>query len=242
MKLAHRLLVFGMAALAAPLQAGPPFLTDDPIPTDTGHWEIYAFGAAEGQRSAFDGDAGLDLNYGPVKDVQLTATLPLGFSHVRGGGWQSGTGDVELGVKYRFFHDEGRGISASVFPRAILPTASHNPDEKTRFLLPLWLGKDFGGGTSVFGGGGYLINPGPGNRDVWQAAIAVTQNLTDQILLGAELTYQSADTLGATSQTRAGLGSIVHLGGPASLLLSAGPTWADHQTGYHLYAAIGFVF
>ena len=46
-----------------------------------GHWEIYVFTAGEGRGSVFDGDAGVDLNYGPVKGVQLTATLPLGFSH-----------------------------------------------------------------------------------------------------------------------------------------------------------------
>ena len=28
--------------LATPAWAGPPFLTDDPEPTDLHHWEIYA--------------------------------------------------------------------------------------------------------------------------------------------------------------------------------------------------------
>ena len=31
-----------------PAMAGPPYITDDPVPTDTGHWEIYAFTAGEG--------------------------------------------------------------------------------------------------------------------------------------------------------------------------------------------------
>ena len=38
----------------------------------------------------------------------------------------------------------------------------------SRLLLPLWAQKDFGG-TSLFGGGGYEINPGSGNKDFWQA-------------------------------------------------------------------------
>lgn len=232
----------GAALLAAPAQAGPPFLTDDPVPTDIGHWEMYAFSAAEGRRSDFDGAAGLDLNYGPVKGLQLTATLPLSFSHVRGEGWQGGSGYVELGVKYRFFQNDERVLSASIFPRVILPTAAHSPDEKTRLLLPLWIGKDFAGDTSVFGGGGYLINPGSGNRNVWQVAIAVTHELSEQFLVGAEVTQQGADVVGGTAQTRAGLGAIIHLSGPASLLFSGGPTWADRQTGYHLYGAIGFVY
>jgi hypothetical protein len=228
-----------LAGAAAPALAGPPYLTDDPVPTDTGHWEIYAFTAAEGRRSTLDADAGVDLNYGPVKGVQLTATLPLSVSHAPLEGWRSGSGDVELGVKYRFFNDERRGLSAAIFPRVILPTSSLVDDGKTRFLLPLWLGKDFAGGTSLFGGGGYEINPGRGNRDFWQAAIALTHDLGKNVLVGAEVTRQGPDTARGTPQTRAGVGSIVRLGAPYALLFSGGPTWAGHRTGYHLYLALG---
>ncbi len=242
MRLVRRFVAVALATSATPAWAGPPYLTDDPVPTDTGHWEIYAFGAAEGRRSTLDADVGVDLNYGAVKGVQLTATLPLSFSHARGEGWQSGTGDVELGVKYRFFEDERAGISAAVFPRVILPTAGHSPGEKARFLLPLWIGKDFAGGTSVFGGGGYMINPGAGNRDFWQAAIAVTQDLSNEVLAGAEITRQGAEEVGGTAQTRAGLGSIVKLSEHTSLLFSGGPTWSDHRTGYHVYGALGLNF
>ncbi len=242
MKLPRTLVALGVAISAGAANAGPPFLTDDPVPTDEGHWEVYAFTALEGRRSTLDGDSGLDLNYRPGSNIQLTATLPIGFSHAAAEGWTSGTGDVELGVKYRFFHDEKRGLSASIFPRVILPTAAHAPGGKTRVLLPLWLGKDCAGGTSLFGGGGYLINPGLGNRDYWQGAVAVTHDLNKQVLIGAELTRQGPDAVGGTSQTRAGIGSIIHLAGPASLLLSGGPTWAEHRTGYHLYSALGFNF
>ncbi len=242
MKLGRAFAALAFAGAAAPAFAGPPYLTDDPQPTDTGHWEIYAFSVGEGRGSTLDANAGLDLNYGPVSGVQLTATLPLGFTHDVADGWRSGTGDVELGVKYRFFHDEARGLSAAIFPRAILPTSSLATDEKTRFLLPLWVGKDFAGGTSLFGGGGYTINPGPGNRDFWQAAVALTHDVSRKVSIGAELTRQGPDTVGGTGQTRAGLGSIIQLSDHYALLFSAGPTWADHHTSYHVYAAFGLNF
>jgi hypothetical protein len=231
-----------LAAAAAPAWAGPPYLTDDPAPTDTGHWEIYGFTAAEGHRSDIDTDAGFDLNYGAIKDVQLTATLPLSFTHAAQEGWHGGAGDAELAVKYRFVSDERSGFSAAIFPRVILPTASHSPGEKARFLLPLWLQKDFAGGTSVFGGGGYMINPGAGNRDFWQGGIAVTQDVGKKLSVGAEVIRQGSDALGGTSQTRAGLGAIVQLTEHYALLFSGGPTWADHRTGYHAYAALGLNF
>jgi hypothetical protein len=241
-RIACRLAVLALLGAAAPALAGPPYLTDDPIPTDTGHWEIYAFTSGEGLGSSVDDETGADLNYGPVEGVQLTATVPAGFSHDPSEAWRGGTGDLELGVKYRFFHDDEHGLSAAIFPRAILPTSTIASHERTRFLLPLWLGKDFAGGTSLFGGGGYEINPGPGNRNFWEAGIALTKDVSKQVNVGAEITQQGPDTVGGTAQTRAGLGSIIKFSEHHSLLLSGGPTWADHRTGYHFYAAFGLNF
>jgi hypothetical protein len=175
-----------------------------------------------------------------VKDVQLTATLPLSASHESGERWRSGSGDVELAVKYRFIHDQQSGFSAAIFPRVILPTAAHAPGGKTRLLLPLWIGKDFAGGVSIFGGGGYELNPGGTN--FWQGGVALTKEVTPKVSLGAELMHQGADTHDGTAQTRAGLGATVQLSGHHALLLSAGPTWADRRTGYHFYAGLGFDF
>jgi hypothetical protein len=222
-----------------PAFAGPPYLTDDPVPTDTGHWEVYAFTAGEGHGATLDQDLGVDLNYGPIKNAQLTATLPLSFAHEPGEAWRGGSGDVDLGVKYRFIRDERSGFSAAIFPRVILPTAAHAQGDNTRLLLPLWVEQDFEGGTSVFGGGGYELNPGFGNRNFWQAALAVTHELSKTVSVGAELTRQGPDAVGGTPQTRAGAGAVLQLSKHYALLVSGGPTWADHRTGYHLYAALG---
>ena len=227
---------------ASPLCAGPPYLTDDPIPTETGKWEIYIFSAGEGRGSSLDDETGLDLNYGPWKGVQLTATLPLGLSHERLEGWRIGTGDVELALKYRFFHDEAHGFSAAIFPRLFLPTSTIASHEHTQLLLPLWVGEDFADGTSLFGGGAYEINPGPGNRNFWQAAVALTHDVSNTLNVGAEVTRQGPDTVGGAPQTRAGVGAIVQLSKHEALLLSGGPTWADRATGYHFYGALGLYF
>lgn len=148
-------------------------------------------------------------------------------------------GDAELGVKYRLLDDEKHSFSAAVFPRVILPSSTFATSEKARVLLPIWIGKDFSGGTSIFGGGGYEINPGCGNRNFWQAAVAVTHDVSNQVSLGAEVAKQGPDAVDGTAQTRAGVGGVVKIGGPNALLFSAGPTWADHHAGYHFYAALG---
>ena len=204
--------------------AGTPYLTDDPAPTEPGRWEIYAFTAGEGGHSALDADAGLDLNYGVAKDVQLTATLPLSFAHEPHERWRNGPGDAELGLKYRFINDEKHGFSAAISPRAILPTSKLESQGRTRFLLPVWVAKDFTGGTSLFGGGGYEVNRGSGNRGFWQAAAAVTQVVSARMSVGAEITRQGPDSKDGTAQTRAGVGSTIMLSAHHGLFVSGGPT------------------
>lgn len=242
MKLVHRLAALALAGAAGPAAAGPPYLNNDPAPTDTGGWEIYLFSTGEGHASDVDVDNGVEFNYGPVEDVQVSATLPLSFSHSAGNGWDSGTGRVELGVKYRFFKDDRSHFSAAFFPKAVLPTSSLSHHKKTRFQLPIWMGKDFERGASIFGGGGYNVNPGRGNRDFWQAGITFTQAVTRKFSLGAEIMQQGSDSVGGTAKTRADVGSIVRLSKNYGILVSAGPTWADHRTGYHFYAALGLFY
>ena len=231
---------------AAPALAGPPYETDDPEPTDLGHWEIYNFVAAEGAHRDWDGVVGVDLNYGAVKDVQLTATLPIAFSHEggRGGaGTRAGGGDVELGVKYRFLHADKDGIDAAIFPRVILPTASQRfGTGRASFLLPVWAQKDIGK-WSIFGGGGYTINPGAGNRNFWQAGLAVTRDVSERLSLGGEATWEGADAVGGHSSTGLGVGGIYKLGGPFNLLVSGGPVH-EHRgpTGWRGYVALGLDF
>lgn len=237
MTIAKQLLLILAGVCASPALAGPPYQTDDPEPTALRHWEIYSFVTADGHGSTIDGATGFDLNYGPVKDIQVTATLPLALAHAEGAGWHAGAGDVELGVKYRFGDDKRNAVQAAIFPRVILPTSSNGGGTKTRLLLPLWLQKNFGK-TSLFGGGGYEVNPGPGNRDFWQAGIALTHDLSDTLSAGAELTYHTRDTVGGASTTGANLGLVHKLGGPFSLLLAGGPSFSGGRTSYHSYLAL----
>ena len=228
----------GLISTAA--TAGPPYLTDDPMPTDTRHWEIYNFAAGTAGHGAVDGVAGLDLNYGAVPGVQLTATLPIAFVHDRG--TDAGLGDVEIGVKYRFFQ---RGaVSAAVFPRLILPTADRGfGTGRVRMLLPVWAQVD-SGPWSLFGGGGYTLNPGSGNRNFWQTGLALTREMGSRLSLGAEVTHETRDAPGGRSTTSLGAGGIVKLSGPFSLLFSGGPAFEHHRAGadWNFYAAVGLNF
>jgi hypothetical protein len=238
-------LTFGLALLIAPVAAtaGPPFLTDDPAPTDPGHWEIYApLFEAEGSGADFEGALGAEVNYGAAPGVQLTLGLPAAYSH-DGGGWRWGAGDLEASVKYRFYDDEAAGVQIAAFPGVTLPTASRGLGAgKVTALLPVWAQKD-AGPWSIFGGGGYAVNPGSGNRDYWTGGVAVTRELGKRLLVGAEIDRQGPDTVGGRASTSLGFGGIVDFKGPLRLLASAGPTWAGGGgSGFHAFVALGLDF
>jgi hypothetical protein len=227
-----------LIAGASPAAAGPPYVSDDPEPTDLGHWEVYNFVAATRTPGETEGQAGLDINYGGAKDLQLTAVVPLDFeSHVPGG-----PGDVELAVKYRFLHQaDGSPLpDVAVFPRVILPTAGPQfGPQRLSLQLPIWAQKDFGK-WSLFGGGDYDINPGPDNRNYGLGGLALSRALTDRLSLGAEVYHQTPATVDAKDFTGLNLGAIYKLTDHWSLLGSAGPGVQNPRQGgqYDVYVAL----
>ncbi len=233
-----------MACVSQAAWAGPPFLTDDPEPTETGHWEIYApLIEADGRGAEFEGAAGVEINFGPTADLQLTVGLPVDYEH-DATEWRWGVGDAKISAKYRIFHDEAAGMQIALFPGITLPTGSNGMGaKKVTALLPIWAQKD-AGAWSVFGGGGFAINPGIGNRNYWIVSAAVTRHFGDRLLLGLEANREGADAIGGNGSTRVGVGGIYHLKGPVRLLASAGPTFEDNQgaVGFHAFMALGLDF
>lgn len=234
----------GLLALPSATWAGPPFLTDDPAPTDFQHWEIYApMLEITGKGQEYEGALGAELNYGAVPEVQVTIGLPLAFAH-DGAGMTSGRGDLEVSLKYRFFHDDAAGISFAAFPGVTLPTAAHGlGSDHVTALLPVWAQKDFDR-WSIFGGGGFVINPGRGNRDYWTGGIAVTRQLSDNLLVGIEADRDGSDTVSGHASTSLGIGLIVQLPKPFRLLASGGPTFTDDggAAKFHVFMALGADF
>jgi len=238
------MLCAALACLPQGAAAGPPFLTDDPEPTETGHWEIYApFIEAEGLGADFEGAAGVELNYGAAPDLQLTLGVPIDYMHASGR-WRWGAGDIRLSTKYRFFQDKADGFQLALFPGVTLPTGSNGMGAcKVAALLPVWAQKD-AGPWSIFGGGGYAINPGPDARDYWTGGIAVTRQFGDRLLLGVEADRQGAGRIDGRASTSFGVGGIYRLKAPFRLLASGGPTFEDggSPAAFHAFLALGLDF
>jgi len=213
--------------------AGPPFITDDPEPTPWRHYEIYTFAQGASSRDGSEGSTGIDLNYGAAPDLQLTAVLPIGISAPRGGSTVAGIGNVELAAKYKILHQETVGIDVAIFPRVFLPSPSREVGERHgSFLLPLWIGRDFGTWSS-FGGGGCVLNRGGGSQDYCIAGIVVSKRISQRLMLGAEFYHETADTRGGKPSSIFGGGFVYDLSDTYHLMGWFGPGLQDPAVTAH---------
>jgi hypothetical protein len=226
-----------IALLAVPQAAlaGPPYITDDPMPTDLHHWEIYAYSDNGFLHREMEGESGLDMNYGLAKHTQLSATIAGAYANGDGRGLVAA--DTEIGIKYAFIHNEAAGFHVSFFPKVILPTSPGRG--RVSYDLPVWAQKDWGK-WSLFGGGGPTLRSGYGAHNSWQEGIALNRQITDGFALGIEAAHNGPEADGERGSTAAQIGTSIHLRGPFTFMTAAGPTIEDHtgRTGAHMYAAI----
>jgi hypothetical protein len=198
-----------LALGTVPALAGPPYITDDPEPTDTGHWENYLY--VEGARVAgqpFTPISGIEVNYGAFENTQLTMSVPINPNPGPGGigvVWAP----LGLGVKYRFIEEDEDGWRPQVafFPSVAIPIGPANSGAPVTELFPIWMQKSFGNWT-MFGGGGYSNNPGPGNKDFANYGIGLQNQLTKTFAVGAEIFGAGKDTFDGRSTAAVGVAAL----------------------------------
>jgi hypothetical protein len=224
--------------------AGPPYVADDPEPTDYQHFEIYTFNLGTAARGGTNGESGIDFNYGAAPNLQLTAVVPGGFNQPYGDGLAIGMSNVELAAKYRFLHQDSFGLDVSIFPRVFLPTVTNGvSDNRTSLLLPIWVEKDWNGGWSAFGGGGCTVADGRG-LNFCQAGAVLTYQVLPKLQLGTEFFYQTADAFGTPATASIGVGMRYDLNDNYHLLgyVRRGIENTNETDQYSWYAAILFTF
>lgn len=230
-------------------QAAPPFRTDDPEPVELGHWEVYGFSQATHVHGDTAGTLpGLEVNYGALPNLQLHLVAPLSFDRPDGSGTKVGYGDTELGAKYRFVEEDEEGWrpQIGVFPLLEAPTGDARRGlggGHAREFFPLWLQKSIGRWLT-YGGGGYWNNPGAGNKNYWFAGWLLQRQVTDDLALGGEIFYQTADTVGGKDSAGFNLGGVYDITENYHLLFSAGRgiTNAASSNEFSYYLAFQWTF
>jgi hypothetical protein len=141
--LAATLVAAGLEAPGAAL-AGPPFLTDDPIPVDLGHWALYGFTQGTRTRDGTEGvSPAIEANYGLFPHAMIHLIAPLGaFSEPKGEDSHYGLGDTELGLKYQWVEEDPAGSRPAIgtFPIVVTPTGDEDKGlggGETQVFLPI---------------------------------------------------------------------------------------------------------
>lgn len=211
-------------------EAGPPFVTDDPEPPDPGQWEVIS--TVTGTLVHGGGDASLpliDANYGAAPGLQLHIQPEMAYVRTPEGA-HYGFGDLEIGAKYRFIDEDENGWVPAIafYPLLQLPTGDKRRglgSGVVRTFLPIWAQKTVGKWT-VYGGGGYGINPGADGKNAWFVGGVALYQFTEKLQFGGELYLQTAEAPGDKDAPGFNLGGSYALAKNLNLLFSAGRGFA----------------
>jgi hypothetical protein len=228
--------------------AGPPFVTDDPEPVDHKHWEVnYAIAKSWRQGEASTSIPSIDINYGIVPNVQLHLQ-PRYSSERTGQDVRYGFDDTEIGVKYRFLNIErdNSALMVGIYPIYQLPTGNtqFGPDRRQgKLFLPLWIQRDIGRWT-YYGGPGYRINPGTGNKNSVFLGGTALYKATDSLQIGAEVFHETPTSIDGKSAAGFNLGGTYNLSHDYNLLFSAGKgiTNVSSTNEFSFYLALQVVY
>jgi hypothetical protein len=231
------LLTFAFPVVAI---AGPPFLTDDPVPVDLGHFETYVFSQwdnSPGTASNVTGPA-VEFNWGFLPNLQFHVVAPFENATAPGMPNAFGFGDTEIGVKYRFVQESAGRPQVGFFPLAEVASgdASRNlGNGQTWYRLPIWIQKSYDDGKwTVDTGGGAAINNAAGQRNYGFGGLLVQRSLGSGLTLGAEVYTQGATAIGTTATTFYNVGGYINPSSQFSVLFSLGHSVAgqSHAIGY----------
>lgn len=223
--------------------AGPPYDTDDPEPVKFRSWEFYLSSHSSYNRTLAQGTLPhFEINYGVIKNVQLHLIAPLTFNNEYGVKNNYGIGDIEVGVKYRFIQETKYRPQIGIFPLCEVPSGNSTKElgnGRAQFLLPVWIQKSFGDKWQTYGGYGYWINPGKGNKNWSYLGWQLQYQLVKKVSIGVEIYHTTPATKEGKSDTRFNIGSVIDVNSQNHLLFSVGRSFNNNTL---LQCYVGYLF
>lgn len=205
------ILVFHITLSTRVAWTGPPFRTDDPETVGYRHWEIDVASVMSKDQEGISATAPqFEVNYGLLASLDLHIIAPLSYVSPNEGSMHYGFGDLELGAKYRFIQESDWIPMVATFPLVEMPTGNRAQglgSGHVRAFIPLWFQKSWEPWTT-YGGGGYWINPGRGNKNYWFIGWVAQRDLSEKITLGGELFHTTPGTVGEESKTGFNVGGF----------------------------------
>lgn len=233
------LILMGCFLFPISITAGPPFRTDDPEPVEYHHWEFYLASQIANANEGLSGTVPqVEINYGIFQETQIHLIVPLSFNRSGTSAFAYGPGDIELGLKYRFFNETPFIPQVGLFPLAEIPTgnaAKGLGEGNAQVFFPLWAQKNWGSWTT-YGGGGYLVNIRPEPVNSWFAGWEVQHDFSELITLGEEVFGTFYPTSSTANELAFNIGAIINFSDNHHVLLSTGRDIIGHDDLF-LYAA-----
>ncbi len=212
--------------------AGPPFNTDDPEPVMFRHWEYYISSINSYQAGVWSGTSPhFETNYGVVPNVQIHLLLPMNYDYPVKERADFGYADTEFGVKFRFIEETDNFPQIGTFPLIEIPTVKNDlfSDGRTKIFIPVWIQKSWGKLTT-YGGAGYWINSGPGNKNWIFSGWEVQYEFSPLIMLGTEFYYHSASSDESSSETGFNIGGSINPSEKFHIIFSLGHSLTNQST------------
>jgi hypothetical protein len=214
-------------------QGGPPYYTNDPGTPGNHKWEINL-----GYMPFLYSDTStthmpdVDINYGLGDRIQLT--YESAWLRVKNGANppQYGLEQDQLGVKWRFYDNDEKGFSISIFPQLSI----NNPNHSARrgitppgdsLVMPVEFSKKLGPIDVNWEVGYDAVHLGP---DQWLAGLVIGHDVSKNLELDAEF-YGLGTVHASNNQQTLDLGARYKLRPPFILLLMAGRSVAPAHNG-----------
>jgi len=205
-------------------QGGPPYYTNDPGTPGNRNWEInlgYMPFLYNGSSTSHVPD--VDINYGLGDRIQLTYESAWLRVKDLGDAAKYGLGQDQLGVNWRFYDSDEKGLGISIFPQVSINNPDHSVERGitppgASLLLPMEFTKKLGPVDINWEVGYNAVHLGPNG---WLAGFVVGHDMSKKLELDAEFYGQGAFNNSFNQQTL-GAGARYKLRPPFILLLMAG--------------------
>jgi hypothetical protein len=225
--------------------AGPPLITDDSETPGRRGWEINISHNIEKTKDEFLMlNPLIDINYGLLENDQWKIEFPILFVDSLNADDRWGPGDIEVGWKYRFWDEEDRGLMASIYPQALIPTADEGGvlpgsleegalgDGFFELFLPVEVGKHFlDDKLFVYAEVGYNIVFDCAGTNEWFYGAAMEWAHTDRLELLFEVGGIAFERSGEPDHAFFNAGLKYELNDRWSLIASAGRSFRDRRGG-----------
>lgn len=198
----HLKIYFVLLILFIPFQAAhsDPFITIPPDTLDPYHQEVtlYAFTGATTVLNSYQAPV-LQYDFSVLKNTEIDVYIPYQINtsaklaYRNGLPNTKGIGDINVQLKYRFIQETDTRPQITFMPVLFFPTGNANQNlgnGKAWYQFPLGLQKSFGS-WKAYSNIGYALNKGENGKNFFLGGVVLEKNVTDKLMLGAEVYSQT---------------------------------------------------